>query len=129
MVRCLLILLGLIVVADGAWAQAKRPLTAAEMQALLAKGLMVTSTDPEGGKKFTGQVNLQAGGKLTGTLSIAGHGSAALNGTWKLNGARLCRTLGQVQPEEVCETWLRVGNAKEVTVQVDGKDASINRWQ
>lgn len=51
----------------------------------------------------------------------------ALSGAWKLKGAQLCRTLGPVQPEEVCETWLKSG-AKEAVIQVDGKATSVNRW-
>jgi len=104
-------------------------MTAAELQALLAKGLSVSSMDAEGGRNFTGRVNLEPGGRLTGTLDVVGHGKVALNGTWKLQGAQICRTLGEAQPELVCETWLRSGNAKEVMVQVNGKDTSINRWQ
>ena len=129
MTRTLLILLSTVVLIDGANAQAKRAMTAAEMQALVGKGLSVSSMDAEGGKSFTGRVNLEAGGRLTGSLNVVGHGQVALNGTWQLRGAQICRTLGQAQPELVCETWMRAGNAKEVTVVVDGKETSINRWQ
>lgn len=129
MIRFLLVSLGSLLFIAAASAQAQRPLTAAEMQALLANGLSVTSADIENGKKFTGRVNLERGGRLTGTLNVVGHGEIALNGTWKLNGAQLCRTLGTAQPEEVCETWLRAGNAKAVTVQVKGEAVSVNRWQ
>jgi hypothetical protein len=51
-----------------------------------------------------------------------------VSGVWKLKGAQVCRTLAPIQPEEICETWVKSG-AKQATVQVDGKDASINRWQ
>lgn len=129
MVRIVLMTLGLVLIGSNAFAQAKRPLNAAEMQALVGKGLSVASIDNEGGKKFSGRVNLEPGGRLTGSLNVPGHGAVPLNGTWKLQGNRICRTLGPAQPEEVCETWLRAGTAKEVTVQVDGKDVSINRWQ
>jgi hypothetical protein len=97
------------------------------MQALLAKGLTVASSDLNGGSEFTGRVTLAAGGKLTGTLTVAGQ-AIPLNGGWKLTGAQVCRTLGPVQPEEVCETWLKSG-PKEATVAVAGKETSINRWQ
>ena len=50
MVRSELIALGLVF-AGSAFAQA--PYTAAEMQALLAKGLVVSSSDLDGGKTFT----------------------------------------------------------------------------
>jgi hypothetical protein len=129
MIRNLLILLCAVFVIDAAYAQAKRPLTAAEMQVLLGKGLSVSSMDIEGGKHFTASVNLEPGGRLTGSMNVAGHGVIALNGTWRLQGAQVCRTLGPAQPEVVCETWLRAGNAKEVTVVVDGKEVSVNRWQ
>jgi hypothetical protein len=112
----------------GAFAQSKVPLSAAEMQTLLGNGLSVASMDNEGGSKFTGRVNLEPGGRLTGTLNVAGHGAAALNGSWTLRGAQICRTLGPAQPEVVCETWIRTA-PKEVTVRVDGKDVGTNRWQ
>jgi hypothetical protein len=129
MIRFLLVLLSALFVIDAAYAQAKRPLTAAEMQALLGNGLSVSSRDIEGGKHFTANVNLEPGGRLTGSMNVAGHGKIALNGTWRLQGAQVCRTLGPAQPEVVCETWLRAGNAKEVTIVVDGKEVSVNRWQ
>jgi hypothetical protein len=108
-------------------AQDKKPLTAAEMQALLGKGLVVNSMDLEGGKHFTGHITLQAGGKLSGTLTVPGHQPIALGGNWQLKGAQLCRTLAPVEPSEVCETWLRTG-PKEAVVQVSGKETSVNRW-
>lgn len=110
-----------------AFAQTKTPYTAAEMQALLAKGLSVASSDIGGGKSFTGRLNLDPSGKLTGSLTLAGHGAVPLNGSWRLHGGQLCRTLGQVQPELVCETWIR-RRANEAIVQVNGQDVSINRW-
>ncbi len=122
-----LLMLGVVLFSFDAFAQVKVAFTATEMQGLLAKGLTVASIDLEGGKKFTGRVNLEAGGRLTGSLNVVGHGEVALNGSWKLQGAQLCRSLGEVQPEVICETWIRTG-AKEATVQVGGKDVSINRW-
>jgi hypothetical protein len=112
----------------GAFAQSKAPLSAVEMQTLLGNGLSVASMDIDGGQKYTGRVNLEPGGRLTGSLNVAGHGAVALNGNWRLQGAQICRTLGAAQPEVVCETWFRTG-PKEVVVWVDGKDVSINRWQ
>jgi len=111
---------------DAAFAQT--PYTAAEMQALLAKGLVVSSSDLDGGKTFTARITLAAGGQLSGALTPAGDKAIAVSGTWKLKGAQVCRTLTPIQPEEICETWVKRG-AKEATIQVDGKDASINKWQ
>ena len=125
MVRGGLIVLGSLF-AGSAFAQT--PYTAAEMQALLAKGLVVSSSDLEGGKTFTARITLAAGGQLSGTLTPAGDKAIAVSGVWKLKGAQVCRTLAPIQPEEICETWVRSG-AKEAIVQVDGRDASINRWQ
>lgn len=116
----------LVVLGGSAFAQS--PYTAAEMQALLAKGLMVSSSDLEGGKTFTARITLAAGGQLSGTLTPAGDKAIAVNGTWKLKGAQVCRTLAPIQPEEICESWIKSG-AKQATIQVGGKDASINRWQ
>jgi hypothetical protein len=121
------IALCLTLVSFAALAQSKPAYTTAEMQTLLGKGLSVASMDIDGGKKYTGRVNLEPGGRLTGALNVSGHGTVPLNGTWKLQGAQVCRTLGEVQPELICETWIRSG-AKEATVQVDGKNVSINRW-
>lgn len=118
---------GALVLASGG-ALAQSPYSAAEMQALLAKGLVVSSSDLEGGKTFTARITLAAGGQLSGTLTPAGDKAIAVSGTWKLKGAQVCRTLAPIQPEEICETWVKSG-AKQATVQVGGKDASINKWQ
>ena len=126
MFRQSLIVLGTILLSGGAFAQS--PYTAAEMQALLAKGLAVSSSDLEGGKTFTARITLAAGGQLSGTLTPAGDKAIPVSGVWKLKGAQVCRTLAPIQPEEICETWVKSG-AKQATVQVDGKDASVNRWQ
>ena len=107
---------------------AQTPYTAVEMLALLAKGLTVASSDLDGGKVFTARITLAAGGQLSGALTPAGDKAIAVSGTWKLKGAQVCRTLAPIQPEEICETWVKSG-PKQATVQVDGKDASVNRWQ
>jgi hypothetical protein len=125
MIRSSLIALSMIF-AGSAFAQA--PYTAAEMQALLAKGLVVSSSDLEGGKTFTARITLGPDGKLSGALTPAGDKAIPVTGVWKLKGAQVCRTLAPIQPEEICETWVKSG-AKQATIQVDGKDASINKWQ
>jgi hypothetical protein len=122
------IVLGAMLVGSSALAQGKIPMTAAEMQAMLAKGLVVTSMDLSGGKQFMSRVNLGADGKITGSMTIPGQQPIPFTGAWKLKGAQLCRTLDPIQPEEVCETWLKSA-PKEVTVQVGGKEVSMNRWQ
>jgi hypothetical protein len=101
--------------------------TAAEMQALLSKGLVVESSDLEGGKTFTARISLNAGGQLSGSLTPAGEKPIGVNGVWKLKGAQVCRTLQPIQPEEICETWIKTGT-KQATIQVGGKSASVNRW-
>ena len=126
MVRISLIALG-CVLASAALAQERKPFTAAEMAALLGKGLTVNSSDLDNGKIFTGRVNLAADGKLTGTLTPAGDKAIPLTGSWMLKGAQLCRKIEPIEPGEVCETWVRTG-AKEAVIQVNGKNASINRW-
>jgi hypothetical protein len=125
MIRTSLIALS-VIFSDTAFAQT--PYTAAEMQALLAKGLAVSSSDLEGGKTFTARITLAAGGQLSGALTPAGDKAIAVSGVWKLKGAQVCRTLAPIQPEEICETWVKSG-PKQATIQVDGKNASINRWQ
>src|ERR1043166_10216042 len=124
MFRQSLIVLGTVLFGGGAFAQS--PYTAAEMQALLAKGLVVSSSDLEGGKTFTARITLAAGGQLSGTLTPAGDKAIPVTGVWKLKGAQVCRTLAPIQPEEICETWVKSG-PKEATIVVDGKKASVNR--
>jgi hypothetical protein len=119
------LIVGCLLVSGSALAQA--PYTAAEMQVLLAKGLQVNSSDLEGGKVFTGRVTLAADGKLAGTITPAGDKAIPLSGSWKLKGAQLCRTIEPIEPDEVCETWVKSGN-KQATIQVNGKAASINKW-
>jgi hypothetical protein len=120
-----LIAFGCVFFAGTAFAQA--PYTPAEMQALLAKGLMVSSSDLDGGKVFTARITLAAGGQLSGALTPAGDKAIPVSGIWKLKGAQVCRTLAPIQPDEVCETWVKSG-AKQATIQVDGKNVSINKW-
>jgi hypothetical protein len=127
MTRIWLIALGLALAAGSAAAQDKKPFTAAEMQALLSKGLTVSSSDVEGGKVFTARITLAADGRLSGALTPAGDKAIPVSGVWKLKGAQVCRTLEPIQAEEICETWLKSG-AKEATIVVGGKEASINRW-
>lgn len=124
--RLIITALGIVFVTSAAMAQ-NAPIPAAEMQTLLAQGLKVSSSDLNGGGEFTGRVDLAANGRLSGTITPAGHGPIALSGNWKLKGAQLCRTLAPIEPDEVCETWVRTG-PKQVTVVVNGKPSSINRW-
>jgi hypothetical protein len=120
----------LLLLAGGAALGADRvPYSAAEMQALVGKGLSVSSSDLEGGRYFTGRVELAPGGRLSGTLSVRGQGQVALSGIWRLRGGQLCRTLEPVEPAEVCETWLKGSGAKEAIIQVNGQETSVNRWQ
>jgi hypothetical protein len=128
MSRTSLIAFCFVLTAGAAFAQGKTPYSAAEMKALLAKGLTVASSDLEGGKHFSGRVNLAADGRLSGSLTPAGQAAIPLSGAWTLKGAQLCRTLAPIQPEEICETWLKTG-AKEAIIQVNGKETSVNRWQ
>ncbi len=102
-------------------------LNAEELKALLAKGLVVTSTDLKGGREYTARINLAADGKLSGSLTPAGDKAIAVSGTWRLKGNQLCRTLAPLQPEEICETWLKSGT-KEVVIQVGGREVAVNRW-
>jgi hypothetical protein len=111
-----------------AWAQQKQPINAAEMKLLLANGLAVNSSDLQGGKEFVGRVNLEPGGGISGTLTVVGHGQVALSGRWKLRGAQLCRTIEPIEPNEVCESWLRIG-PKRAIIEVGGRETSINNWQ
>src|SRR6185503_18341475 len=100
-------LCGFAVLMLGGGAFAAGPaLTADEMKTLLAKGLVVTSTDLQGGRQYTARITLAADGKLSGSLTPAGDRPVALSGAWRLKGAQLCRTLAPLQPEEICETWL-----------------------
>ena len=125
MFRRLIVVSGFLL--TGASAFAQTAYTAAEMQALLTKGLLVSSSDLDGGKTFTGRVQLAADGKLGGTITPAGSAAIPLTGSWVLKGAQLCRKIEPIEPDEVCETWIKSGT-KQATIQVNGKAASINRW-
>jgi hypothetical protein len=114
--------------AGPAWAAENSALTGSQLTELLAKGLSVTSLDMYGGKNFTGQATFASGGTLSGTLSFAGKSPVPLTGTWKIDGDRVCRTVRPLQPQEVCETWLRSGD-KEVTIRVGKTDVGMIRWQ
>jgi hypothetical protein len=127
MVRTSLIAVCCIAAAGAALAQGKTPYTAAEMSALLGKGLAVNTSDLQGGRVFTARITLSADGKLSGSLTPAGASAIAISGAWKLKGAQVCRTLAPIEPDEICETWLKTG-AKEAIIVVNGKEASINKW-
>src|SRR5439155_9512926 len=117
--RGALILLAAMAIADSdAFADEKIPLTGPELDALLAKGLSVSSTDMWGGKYFTAHVTYATNGTLSGAVTFSnGRAPIDVKGTWKLDGPRLCRTILPFQPEEICETWLRSGS-NEVTIRI-----------
>jgi hypothetical protein len=127
MVRTSLIAFCCVAAVGAALAQGKTPYTAAEMSALLGKGLAVNTSDLQGGRVFTARITLAADGKLSGSLTPAGSSAIAVAGAWKLKGAQVCRTLAPIEPDEICETWLKTG-PKEATIVVNGKEASVNRW-
>src|SRR5215467_681237 len=107
----------------------KVPLTEPELNALLANGLSVSSTDMLGGKYFTAKMNYAINGTLSGAVTFSnGKAPIDVKGTWKLDGARVCRTILPFQPEEVCETWLKSGS-NEVTVRVGDINLAVSRWQ
>ena len=128
--RGALILLAAVAIADsGAFAAEKVPLTAPELDALLANGLSVSSTDMLGGKYFTAHMTYATDGTLSGAVTFNnGKAPIDLKGTWKLDGSRLCRIILPFQPEEICETWLRSGS-NEVIVRVGNTDVGVSRWQ
>jgi hypothetical protein len=88
-------------------------------------GLLV---DLDGGKTFTARITLAAGGQLSGTLTPAGDKAIPVSGHLEVKARRSAARLRRYQPEEICETWVKSG-ARQATIQVDGKDASINKWQ
>jgi hypothetical protein len=128
--RGALILLAAVAIADGAaFAAEKVPLTEPELNALLANGLSVSSTDMLGGKYFTAHVTYATNGTLSGAVRF-NNGKAPIDvkGTWRLDGHRLCRTIIPFQPEEICETWLKSGS-NEVTIRIGNTDIGVSRWQ
>jgi hypothetical protein len=128
--RGVFILLAAVVIAESdAFAAEKVPLTEPELNALLANGLSVSSTDMLGGKYFTAHVTYATNGTLSGAVTF-NNGKAPIDvkGTWKLDGPRLCRTILPFQPEEICETWLKSGS-NEVTIRIGNTDIGVSRWQ
>src|SRR5262245_51590788 len=105
----------------------KVPLTGRELNALLARGLSVNSTDMVGGKNFTATMTYAANGTLAGAITFTGKPPIDVKGTWKLDGPRLCRTIVPLQPQEVCEIWLKSGS-NEVTIRVGDTDLGVSRW-
>ena len=120
--------LALALAAGPAAAQTKKPLTGVEMLPLLKNGLTVVTMDLNGGNQFRGTVTLASNGRVSGSLTPAGHSAIPLQGVWRLNGAQLCRNIEPLDTSETCETWLRIG-PKSVIVQVGGEEVSMNRWQ
>ena len=106
----------------------KVPLTGPELNALLSKGLLVASSDMLGGKNYTARMTYGADGTLSGAVTLTGKASIDVKGTWKIDGSRICRTLVPLQPQEVCEIWLRSGS-NEVTIRVGNSDVAVSRWQ
>jgi len=125
--RAALILLAAMATADRAFPAEKVPLTGLELDALLAKGLTVSSTDMLGGKYFTANMTYAANGTLSGAVTFGGKPPIDVNGTWRLDGPRLCRTIIPFQPQEVCEIWLKSGS-NEVTIRVGDTDLGVSRW-
>jgi hypothetical protein len=119
--------LAFMVMVGNAVAAEKPQLTDQEMKALLGMGLSFSSMDMQGGKNFTGRVTYASDGTLSGTITFTGRPSIAFAGTWKLDGSRLCRTIVPLQPQEVCETWLKSGE-KEVTIRVGASEIAVSRW-
>src|SRR5690606_38412559 len=126
MTRNWLVLFGFILAGGSAYA-AGPALTAAEIKTMLSKGMVVTSTDMQDGKVYTARINLAADGQLSGSLTPAGDAAIAISGRWQVKGNQLCRTLGPVQPDEVCETWFKSGD-RQIIIQVGGKEVAKNRW-
>jgi hypothetical protein len=124
-----LVLLAAMATADRAFPGEKVPLTGPELDALLANGLTVSSTDAMGGKHYTAHMTYAADGTLSGAVTSPGKAPIDLKGTWKLDGPRLCRTILPFQPQEVCETWVKSGSSNEVTVQVGNIEIAVSRWQ
>jgi hypothetical protein len=125
--RGTLILLATMATADRAFPAEMLPLTGPELDALLAKGLTVSSTDMLGGKHYTAHMTYATDGTLSGSVTLTGRPPIDLKGTWKLDGPRLCRTIIPFQPQEVCETWLKSGS-NEVTIRVGNTDMGVSRW-
>jgi hypothetical protein len=126
--RNALILLAVMATADKAFPAEKVPLTGPELDALLANGLTVSSTDMLGGKHYTARMTYATNGTLSGAVTFTGKAPIDVKGTWKLDGPRLCRTILPFQPQEVCEVWLKSGG-NEVTIQVGNTEVAVSRWQ
>jgi hypothetical protein len=116
-----------VVTADRALPAEKVPLSGPELDALLANGLTVSSTDMLGGKHYTAHMTYATNGTLSGAVTFPGKAPIDLKGTWKLDGPRLCRTILPFQPQEICETWLKSGS-NEVTIQVGNIEIGVSRW-
>jgi hypothetical protein len=116
------------VAGSDAFSAEKVPLTGPELSALLAKGLSVSATDMVGGKNYTARMTYATNGTLSGAVTLTGKAPIDVKGAWKLDGSRVCRTIVPLQPQEVCETWLKSGS-NEATIRVGDTDVGVIRWQ
>ena len=122
------ILLAAMAAADTAFTAEQAPLTGPELDTLLTQGLSVSSTDMFGGKYYTAHMTYATNGTLSGAVTLTGRAPIDVKGTWKLDGPRLCRTIVPLQPQEVCETWVKSGS-NEVTIRVGDTDVAVSRWK
>jgi hypothetical protein len=122
-----IVLLTLVATTSTTLATEKQALTDVQLKALFENGLSVSSVDMQGGKTFTGQVTYRRDGTLSGTVTFAGRPAVPITGAWKIDGARLCRTVAPLQPQQVCETWVKSGD-KEVIIRVGEMDIAVVRW-
>ena len=118
--RISLIAIGVVLGGGVAFAQAKKPFTAAEMQALLGKGWWSTLTDLEGGKHFTG-ASPRSRRQAPPALTVAGHGrsrcrASAAQGRPALPDAGAGRARGSLRD------LARTESKEEAVVQVGGRN-------
>src|SRR5438445_12618843 len=120
------LLFPIIAVTCDAYAAEKQQLSELEIKALLGKGLSVSSTDMDGGKKFAGHASYAPDGTLSGTLTFVGKAPIAFEGRSKLDGSRFRRTIVPLQPQDGCETWLKCGD-REATSREGGNTVAVRR--
>lgn len=123
--RCLRLLLLIGIATTGSIAQAE-DLRNEDLKALFSNGKTLQLGGE--GTGYSGTLNVSSDGTAKGQAKTDAGENIAINGTWRIDGNRFCRTWkGLDNGKEVCERWESIAPNK---VEVyNGKDMiGVNSW-
>lgn len=106
---------------------AAEKMTGKELTALLANGKEILLGGE--GKGYKGNLVLTKDGKGKGHVTLDSGEIIPIEGVWKIQKNRFCRTWkgGRDAGKQVCETWVKTG-PKAVEVMVGKKSVGNNYW-